>query len=75
MVRMLEKAVDASFAEPLAGPFEGEDVGGVDDVVDHRRGDGLVPIPITWGGLRMRMLRPTGRVGVGQLRCWARLTL
>lgn len=47
MVRMLEKAVDASFAEPLAGPFEGEDVGGVDDVVDHRRGDGLVAIPIT----------------------------
>ena len=29
-------------AEPVAGAFEGEDVGVVDDAVDHRGGDGLV---------------------------------
>ncbi len=29
-------------AESVAGAFEGEDVGVVDDAVDHRGGDGLV---------------------------------
>jgi len=36
------EAVDASAAEPVAGTFEGEDVGVVDDPVDHRGGNGLV---------------------------------
>ena len=36
------QAVDAAAAEPVAGAFEGEDVGVVDDAVDHRGGDGLV---------------------------------
>jgi hypothetical protein len=36
------EAVDASSAESVAGAFEGEDVGVVDDAVDHRGGDGLV---------------------------------
>ena len=36
------QGVDAAVAEPVAGAFEGEDVGVVDDAVDHRGGDGLV---------------------------------
>ena len=36
------EAVDAAAAEPVAGAFEGEDVGVVDDAVDHGGGDGLV---------------------------------
>jgi len=36
------EAVDAAVAEPVAGAFEGEDVGVVDDAVDHGGGDGLV---------------------------------
>jgi hypothetical protein len=36
------EAVDAAAAEPVAGAFEGEDVGVVDDPVDHGGGDGLV---------------------------------
>jgi hypothetical protein len=36
------EAVDASSAESVAGAFEGEDVGVVDDAVDHRGGDDLV---------------------------------
>ena len=36
------EAVDAASAEPVAGAFEGQDVGVVDDAVDHRGGDGLV---------------------------------
>ena len=36
------EAVDAAAAESVAGAFEGEDVGVVDDAVDHRGGDGLV---------------------------------
>lgn len=37
------EAVDASSAEPIAGALEGEDVGVVNDAVDHRGGDGLIP--------------------------------
>jgi hypothetical protein len=36
------EAVDAFAAEPVAGAFEGEDVGVVDDAVDHGGSDGLV---------------------------------
>ena len=36
------QGVDASAAEPVAGAFEGQDVGVVDDAVDHGGGDGLV---------------------------------
>jgi hypothetical protein len=36
------KGVDAAVAEPVAGALEGQDVGVVDDAVDHRGGDGLV---------------------------------
>ena len=36
------EAVDAPAAEPVAGAFHGEDVGVVDDAVDHGGGDGLV---------------------------------
>ena len=36
------EGVDASVAEPVAGAFEGEDVGVVNDAVDHGGGDGLV---------------------------------
>ena len=36
------QGVDASVAEPVAGSFEGEDVGVVDDAVDHGGGDDLV---------------------------------
>jgi hypothetical protein len=36
------KAVDSSAAEAVAGTFEGEDVGVVNDSVDHGGGDGLV---------------------------------
>ena len=36
------EAVDACVAEPVAGSFEGEDVGVVHDPVDHGCGDGLV---------------------------------
>jgi hypothetical protein len=36
------EAVDASTAESVAGAFEGEHVGVVNDPVDHRGGDGLV---------------------------------
>ena len=36
------EGVDAAVAEPVAGAFEGEDVGVVDDPVDHRGGHGLV---------------------------------
>jgi hypothetical protein len=36
------QGVDAAVAEPVAGAFEGEHVGVVDDAVDHCGGDGLV---------------------------------
>jgi hypothetical protein len=36
------QCVDAAVAEPVAGAFQREDVGVVDDPVDHRGGDGLV---------------------------------
>ena len=36
------EGVDAAVAEPVAGAFEGEDVGVVDDAVDHCGGNGLV---------------------------------
>ena len=36
------EGVEASVAEPVAGAFEGEDFGVVDDAVDHGGGDGLV---------------------------------
>ena len=36
------EAVDASSAEAVARSFEREDVGVVNDAVDHRGGDGLV---------------------------------
>ena len=36
------QAVDAASAEPVAGAFEGENVGVVNDAVDHGGGDGLV---------------------------------
>jgi hypothetical protein len=36
------QGVDAAVAEVVAGAFEGEDVGVVDDAVDHGGGDGLV---------------------------------
>ena len=34
------QAVDAAAAESVAGAFEGEDVGVVDDAVDHGSGEG-----------------------------------
>lgn len=37
------QAVDAAAAEPAVDAFQREDVGVVDDPVDHRGGDGLVP--------------------------------
>lgn len=40
-VRMLGDGVDVAVAEPIA-LLEGEDVGVVNDPVDHRGGDGLV---------------------------------
>lgn len=36
------QGVDASVTESVAGALEGEDVGVVDDAVDHRGGDDLV---------------------------------
>ena len=36
------QGVDAAVAEPVAGAFECQDVGVVDDPIDHRCGDGLV---------------------------------
>ena len=36
------QGVDASVAESVAGAFEGDDVGVVDDAVDHGGGDDLV---------------------------------
>ena len=36
------EGVDAAVAEPVAGAFQGEDVGVVNDAVDHRGGDCLV---------------------------------
>lgn len=36
------QGVDASVAQAVAGAFEGDDVGVVDDAVDHRGGDDLV---------------------------------
>ena len=36
------EGVDAAVAEPVAGALQREDVGVVDDAVDHRCGDGLV---------------------------------
>ncbi len=33
---------DAAVAEPVAGALEGDDIGVVDDAVDHGRGDDLV---------------------------------
>ena len=48
-------------AEPVAGAFEGEDVGVVDDVVDHGSGDGLVaehaPQPENWTQVDRRPMR------------------
>jgi hypothetical protein len=37
------QAVDVAAAEPVAGAFEGEDVGVVDDPVDHRGGGAASP--------------------------------
>ena len=36
------QGVDAAVAEPVAGAFGGEDVGVVNDPVDHRGSDGLI---------------------------------
>lgn len=36
------EAVDASSSEPVAGAFDGDDFGVVNDAVDHRCGDDLV---------------------------------
>ena len=36
------QGVDAAVAESVAGALEGDDVGVVDDAVDHGGGDGLV---------------------------------
>ena len=36
------QGVDAAVAESVAGALQGEDVGVVDDAVDHRGGDDLV---------------------------------
>ena len=36
------QGVDAPVAQAVAGAFEGQDVGVVDDAVDHRCGDDLV---------------------------------
>ena len=36
------QGVDAAVAEPVAGAFECDDVGVVDDAVDHGGGDDLV---------------------------------
>ena len=41
------KAVDAPSAEAVAGAFEGEDVGVVDDAVDHGCGDDVVTEDLT----------------------------
>ena len=35
------QTVDAAAAEPVTGAFHREDVGMVNDAVDHRGGDGL----------------------------------
>lgn len=47
------------------------------DLLGHRLSakPGLPPIPITEGGLSIRTAAPAGRVGDGQVRCLARLTL
>ena len=45
------EGVDASVSEPVAGSLEGEDVGVVDDAVDHGGGDDLVSehaAPANW---------------------------
>ena len=45
------QGVDSAVAYSVAGAFEGEDVGVVDDAVDHRGGDGLVAehgAPANW---------------------------
>jgi hypothetical protein len=50
------EAVDSSATEPVAGSFEGEDVGVVDDAVDHGGGDGLVAedlAPANWDWLKL----------------------
>jgi hypothetical protein len=36
------QGVDAAVAESVAGAFEGDDVGVVDDAVDHGGGDDLI---------------------------------
>ena len=36
------ETVDSASAEPVAGAFQGEEIGVVDDAVDHRGGDCLV---------------------------------
>lgn len=36
------QGVDSGVLESVAGAFEGQDVGVVDDAVDHRRGDDLI---------------------------------
>ncbi len=46
------QAVDAAAAEPVAGAFEGEDVGVVDDPVDHGGGDGLIAEDVAPAGER-----------------------
>ena len=50
------QAVDAAVAKPVAGAFEGEDVGVVDDAVDHGGGDGLIAehvAPAIWNWLTL----------------------
>ena len=37
------QGIDSGVPEPVAAAFEGDDFGVVDDPVDHRRGDDLVP--------------------------------
>ena len=56
------ECVDASVAEPVAGAFEGEDVGVVNDAVDHCGGDGLIAEHTTPG--RERQVRGEDQRGV-----------
>jgi len=49
------QGVVAAVAEPVAGALQREDVGVVDDAVDHRGGDGLVAedaAPALWAWLK-----------------------
>ena len=52
VVRMLAGCPMPAFAQPVASAFDGENVGVVDDPVDHRGGEVLVsqtpPQPENW---------------------------